>query len=213
MLRALLVCCCFLACAVSAKVQRLSPNEGLSQSYVSNMLIDKYGYLWLGTESGLNRYDGYQVIAVAGDNGELDEAMIDALYQDQQGHIWIASLLAGLHRFDPDTGRTEQVLGPPQNDDVTFAKAVFTMLAIGPNELWLGRGEDVASLNIETGEVTSLFTLESEHERSLVRQCSNSASRSISVLARVPISMICRLRKSVLWHTFLQASVVFTVIM
>lgn len=170
MLRALLVCCCFLACAVSAKVQRLSPNEGLSQSYVSNMLIDKYGYLWLGTESGLNRYDGYQVIAVAGDNGELDEAMIDALYQDQQGHIWIASLLAGLHRFDPDTGRTEQVLGPPQSDDVTFAKAVFTMLAIGPNELWLGRGEDVASLNIETGEVTSLFTLESKDERSLVRQ-------------------------------------------
>ena len=39
--------------ATMAQVKRLSPSEGLSQSYVNTMLIDKSGYLWLATEGDL----------------------------------------------------------------------------------------------------------------------------------------------------------------
>ncbi len=86
-----------------AQVKRLSTSEGLSQSYVNTMLIDDSGYLWLSTEGGLNRYDGYQVVHIKGPNGELEDAIIDRIYQDPQGYIWIASLQAGLFRYDPNT--------------------------------------------------------------------------------------------------------------
>ena len=108
---------CILFCLVAsivasqvaiAQVKRLSPSEGLSQSYVSTMLIDNSGYLWLATEGGLNRYDGYQVVHVAGPNGELNEAIIDVIYQDPAGYIWIASLVAGLFRYDPSTDSYQQ---------------------------------------------------------------------------------------------------------
>lgn len=99
-----------LSCQVGAQVKRLSPSEGLSQSYVNTMLIDNNGYLWLSTEAGLNRYDGYQVIPINGPNGELEEAIIDRIYQDPADHIWIASLLAGLFRYDPVTDSYQQFL-------------------------------------------------------------------------------------------------------
>ena len=115
--------------AATAQVKRLSPSEGLSQSYVNTMLIDNNGYLWLSTEGGLNRYDGYHVIPINGPNGELEEAIIDRIYQDPEGQIWIASLLAGLFRYDPQTDTYQQYLKKPVTEEQILQQSVFTMLA------------------------------------------------------------------------------------
>ena len=124
-------CIVFIAifsCQVGAQVKRLSPSEGLSQSYVNTMLIDNNGYLWLSTEAGLNRYDGYQVISISGPNGELEEANIDRIYQDPEGHIWIASLLAGLFRYDPVSDSYQQFLKKPTSEDQIINQLPFTTI-------------------------------------------------------------------------------------
>ena len=144
---------------INAQVKRLSPSEGLSQSYVNTMLIDNNGYLWLATEGGLNRYDGYQVMPINGPNGELEEAIIDRIYQDTQGHIWIASLLAGLFRYDPATDSYKQFLEKPLSEEQIINQSVFSMLAIDDKTLWIGRGRDFAKLDIESGEITTIFEL------------------------------------------------------
>lgn len=43
----------------SAVFQRFSLEEGLSQSEVNSLAFDGDGYLWIGTQDGLNRFDGY----------------------------------------------------------------------------------------------------------------------------------------------------------
>ncbi|WP_372762476.1 EAL domain-containing protein [Pseudoalteromonas sp.] len=159
-----------MSCHVSAQVKRLSPSEGLSQSYVSTMLIDNNGYLWLATEGGLNRYDGYQVIPINGPNGELEETIIDHIYQDPQGHIWIASMLAGLFRYDPATDSYQQFLGKPRSEEQIISQSVFSMLAVDEKTLWIGRGRDFAKLDIASGAITSIFTLPSDFENTLVRE-------------------------------------------
>ena len=45
----------------SQQIHRLSTQEGLSQANVNNIVQDKLGYIWIATEQGLNRYDGYDV--------------------------------------------------------------------------------------------------------------------------------------------------------
>ncbi|MEM6984670.1 MAG: two-component regulator propeller domain-containing protein, partial [Pseudomonadota bacterium] len=154
---------------VTAQVKRLSPSEGLSQSYVNTMLIDNNGYLWLSTEGGLNRYDGYQVIPINGPNGELEEAIIDRIYQDQQGHIWIASLLAGLFRYDPKTDTYQQYIEKPVTEEQILQQSVFTMLATDDKTLWIGQGREFAKLDIDNGSITSLFTLPEQFENAFVR--------------------------------------------
>ncbi len=44
----------------SVPFERLSLEQGLSQSHVNCILQDRHGFLWLGTQDGLNRYDGYR---------------------------------------------------------------------------------------------------------------------------------------------------------
>ena len=159
-----------LSCQVGAQVKRLSPSEGLSQSYVNTMLIDTNGYLWLSTEAGLNRYDGYQVIPINGPNGELEEAIIDRIYQDPQGHIWIASLLAGLFRYDPVTDSYQQFLEKPTSEEEIINQSVFSMVAVDKKTLWIGRGRDFAKLDIATGKITTIFELPAKYKNTLVRK-------------------------------------------
>ena len=169
----ILSCCLVLitivSCQAGAQVKRLSPSEGLSQSYVNTILIDNNGYLWLSTEGGLNRYDGYQVTPINGPNGELEEAIIDRIYQDVDGYIWIASLLEGLFRYDPATDTYKQFLSPPSNEEQIFNQSVFTMLAADSKTLWIGRDRDFAKLDIQSGVIESVFELPKEYKNTLVR--------------------------------------------
>lgn len=155
--------------SINAEVKRLSPNEGLTQSYVNTLLIDNNGYLWLSTEGGLNRYDGYQVLPITGPNGELEETIIDTIYQDSEGQIWIASLLAGLFRYDPATDSYKQFLSKPTSEEQIINESVFSMLSIDKKTMWLGRGRDFAKLDIASGKITSIFVLPSEKDHALVR--------------------------------------------
>ena len=158
----------FSHCAFS-QVKRLSTSEGLSQSYVNTMLIDNSGYLWLSTEGGLNRYDGYQVVHIKGPNGELEDAIIDRIYQDPQGYIWIASLQAGLFRYDPTSDTYQQFIAKPTTEEQIFIESVFSMVAVDDKTLWLGRGWDFAKLDLETKQVTSIFEIPVRVNTSVIR--------------------------------------------
>lgn len=161
----------FVCQTAQAKVVRLSPNEGLAQSYVSNLIVDKKGYLWLATQGGLNKYDGYQVEAVLGPDNVLADAIIDVIYQDNQGYIWITSLLIGVFRYDPDTAEFKQFVKAPTNENEVSNKAVFSVLDSGHSgTIWLGRGRDLAKLNMHTGKIEPVFNIPNATIQSAVRQ-------------------------------------------
>lgn len=67
-----------------------SLEEGLPQSQVSDICQDKQGYLWIGTETGLCRFDGIQFVNFSTDDG-LPDNEIDELFLDQQGTVWVAT--------------------------------------------------------------------------------------------------------------------------
>ncbi|WP_105174525.1 EAL domain-containing protein [Pseudoalteromonas sp. T1lg122] len=165
----ILTCGLFSHPAIS-QVKRLSTSEGLSQSYVNTMLIDNSGYLWLSTEGGLNRYDGYQVVHIKGPNGELEDAIIDRIYQDPQGYIWIASLQAGLFRYDPTSDTYQQFIAKPTTEEQIFIESVFSMVAVDDKTLWLGRGWDFAKLDLETKKITSIFEIPERVKSSVIRE-------------------------------------------
>jgi ligand-binding sensor domain-containing protein len=87
----------------SLKFQHITSNEGLSQSNVQCILQDSRGYMWFGTEDGLNRYDGYSIKVYRTDPSKpntLSSDFIKDIVEDSAGNLWVATWGGGLNRFD-----------------------------------------------------------------------------------------------------------------
>ena len=72
--------------------RQLSTNEGLSNNNVRCILRDNNGYLWVGTESGLNKYDGYTFQHYYRNNSQLPTDDISELFEGPDGNVWIKNV-------------------------------------------------------------------------------------------------------------------------
>lgn len=88
----------------NCRIGKITVQYGLSHHTVKNITQDKLGFLWFGTEAGLNRYDGYQIRAYQKDDDDLNslsDDMINTLYADSEGCLWIGASKSPLCKFDP----------------------------------------------------------------------------------------------------------------
>ncbi len=89
----------------SIRFRRLSIEEGLSQSTVFVILQDSQGFMWFGTQDGLNKYDGYGFTVYKNDPEKpvtISDNFVRVVYEDRQGQLWIGTN-GGLNRFDRAT--------------------------------------------------------------------------------------------------------------
>ena len=89
----------------------LSLEEGLSQTTARTMLRDSDGYLWIGTKSGLNRYDGGRMECFYSDPTDastLPDNEIVSVFEDAEGRIW-ALCEKGVARFNREDSTFERV--------------------------------------------------------------------------------------------------------
>ncbi len=130
---------------------RIGRNEGLSQSAVLCLTQDHEGYLWVGTEDGLNRYDGYDFRvfhAKAEDPNALADDYINAVIPGPAGDLWIGTRSGGLYVYRPTTGALEQIpfpgRAPPEIHAMIFDK---------DGRLWIGTHEGLFRFDIQRNQV------------------------------------------------------------
>ncbi len=86
------------------KFDRLSLEQGLSQSSITAILQDRHGFMWFGTQEGVNKYDGYSFTVFKYDpydSRALTDNWVTAVCEDQAGRLWIGTYAGGLNRFNP----------------------------------------------------------------------------------------------------------------
>ncbi|MBY0239582.1 MAG: response regulator [Burkholderiaceae bacterium] len=77
--------------------------QGLPHPVAVVMAQDADGYLWIGTQQGLARWDGYRMrnfLFDAADSGSLPGDLIQALHVDQKGRLWVGTANGGLALYD-----------------------------------------------------------------------------------------------------------------
>ncbi len=90
------------------RFDRLTLDQGLSQSNVLAVHQDAEGYIWVGTENGLNRYDGYTFKHYRRERGNPEALPNDFIFdiaEDADSRLWLATNGGGLARMDRATGR------------------------------------------------------------------------------------------------------------
>ncbi len=77
----------------SAKVRKLSIKDGISNRFVRCAFQDSRGFIWLGTNYGLNRYDGYSFKPFTKETDGLASNLIQNIYQDGTHELTSAPFL------------------------------------------------------------------------------------------------------------------------
>lgn len=98
--------------------EHLTIKNGLSNNFVTDIVQDKQGFLWIGTESGLNRFDGVNIMTFSMKNSKLVGNAIQCLYYDSKyDKLWIGTK-KGLSILDCSTLRFES-LDVPDNFNIS----------------------------------------------------------------------------------------------
>lgn len=78
------------------------PSERFSSGLINDICQDKYGYIWMATENGLNKFDGYHFttyLSNPDDSTTLSSNIVTCLYCDKKGQLWVGTRI-GLARYD-----------------------------------------------------------------------------------------------------------------
>ncbi len=139
----------------SLRFEQLSIEDGLSQSVITSVLQDQFGFIWIGTQDGLNRYDGNTFTIYRpdpNDPGAIKDRWISSLYEDKEGYIWVGTYFGGLNRYDPYDNTFTQFLNDPNNPTSISSNRINAILEDSHGNLWVGTNKGLDLLDRSTGE-------------------------------------------------------------
>ena len=119
----------------SLRFSQLAVEDGLPQESVIAIAQDAQGFIWLGTQTGLARYDGYEFTVYRHDRDDpcsLSDNWIQELLLDRKGRLWVGTRV-GVDRFDPGSGCFTRL--PLEGSGE--AAGVHSMLEDRQGRLWL----------------------------------------------------------------------------
>lgn len=157
-------------------VQHFSTENGLSDNLITQMLQHSNGFLWIGTEVGLNRFDGYEFVAINELNGnapQLQEGSIKELFELPDGRIFItypeSSDFADI--FDPGKGTSERMLF---NESTGFKGTYLFGKQKAGRQYFIGEDEHFAYIHTLDTSRKFKCLLEIPHEQHPTTQIHNA---------------------------------------
>ena len=143
------------------KIEALSVEEGLLSSSVWSIAQDSTGYIWIGTDKGVARYDGYEFYNFSSsdvaDNG-LKGDLINVIYVDNKNGLWVGSNGQGLFKLNRTVNRFEQILISDSADSPYNGNRISNITEDVKGNIWASTFNGIAKVEIATGDVKRFLT-------------------------------------------------------
>ncbi len=151
----------------SINFNNLTVENGLSNNDVNTLLQDRTGFIWFGTEDGLNRYDGYNFKVFrheSDDSNSISDNSIWALFEDRQGNIWIGTKSGVLNKYDP---LTEEFTHWRIKSNLTEENSINAIYEDRDGNIWIGTYKGgLYKLDLTTNKINN-WNANSEDNKSL----------------------------------------------
>ena len=131
--------------------------DGLSQGSIYCVLQDQKGFLWFGTQDGLNKYDGYEFTIYRHDKYDtmsLSDNCVNALYEDREGYLWIGTLSGGLNRLNRRTNTFESYQASEEGNGSLSSNTISSIFQDHKGRIWVGTDD---GLNLMEGDNFTKF--------------------------------------------------------
>ena len=115
-------------------------DDGLSLSSVYCILEDKQGFMWFGTEDGLNRFDGINFEIFRQNINEpnsLSNKWIENIFEDNDGFLWIFTQ-KGLNKYNPETKKFQVYIFDENSEETISSDLTTCIFQDNDNNLWIG---------------------------------------------------------------------------
>jgi diguanylate cyclase (GGDEF)-like protein len=122
---------------------------------VTAIAQDAQGFLWLGTQSNLRRWDGYRLRTYARNPdapGSLPDNYIRSLLVDEAGRLWVGTNSGGLSRYD---AQSDGFVSVPVGQGGTRDGTISALTSDGHGGLWIGTGHGIDHFDGATRRIDS----------------------------------------------------------
>ncbi len=145
--------------------EHISIPAGLSNASVWDILQDKYGFLWVATADGLNRYDGYNFKIYKNDPGDsksLSNNFVYSLMIDNEGTLW-AGTSSGLCKYDRANESFVTFL-PDSSKSNTSANVIIHVVQDSKSRIWITTADGIYRFNKTTKKFERAFVKDGDNK-------------------------------------------------
>jgi ligand-binding sensor domain-containing protein len=127
--------------APALRFENIGISEGMKQQSATDIIQDSKGFIWIGTQQGLHRYDGlefkvYQPTAF--DTTSLSDTFILGMAEAKNGDIWVSTDNGGLNRLDQATGTFKKYRSNPNDSTSISSNTTIKPFEDSKGNLWVG---------------------------------------------------------------------------
>ncbi|MCP4298336.1 MAG: hypothetical protein GY786_22340 [Proteobacteria bacterium] len=160
------------------KFEKVSLEEGLSHSTVLSIYQDQKGFMWFGTNNGLNRYNGYKIDIFRNDPAKPDSVPENQIFKitgDFSGNLWLRSVNKSLIRYEVNIGKFSE-------PKVLSNLRVNTTFVDQMGDLWLGNEDGISIYRVNSSEITQInFPSDGKEKSKNVQTLYQDSSRKMWV--------------------------------
>jgi len=130
----------------------LNNDDGLSQNTVTSICQDQFGFIWLATFNGLNRYDGYEIVTFLNnekDTTSLSYNDIEVVFNDSKGRLWVGTFGGGVNIFDHKKQNFIRFFFNPADSSSISSNDITDIFENPTGTIWIGTPNGLNRYNEE----------------------------------------------------------------
>lgn len=136
--------------------------NGLSQNTINSLYKDHYGFMWFGTQDGLNKYDGYKVTVYKhniNNPHSLPANHITSICEDKEGNLWVGTRTEGVSRYDRSRNVFLNFKSSASNSGSISNNIITTLYKDKRSNLWVGTANGLNLFDKPSGKFKKFMSI------------------------------------------------------